>query len=111
MKIIENKFIPFPGFAAINLFGFVFCRRGLTAREISHEAIHSAQMKELGYVFFYALYIIEWVLRIPFYGILGAYENVSFEREAYAWDDFHDHHVGRRPYFWITYIFLNPWNR
>lgn len=55
MKIIYNKYIPFKGFLAINLFGVLLVRR--TWRDINvtllhHEKIHTAQMKELGYVLF-----------------------------------------------------------
>lgn len=84
MKIIYNNIIPFPGFAAINLFGVIFARkkyRPLSATKINHEAIHTAQMKELLYVGFYICYLIEWVVRLFMKG--SAYRNISFEREAY----------------------------
>lgn len=57
MKIIENSLIPFPGFLAINLFGVIFIRKGGVLSEvvINHEQIHTAQMKELGYVGFYLI--------------------------------------------------------
>lgn len=85
MKIIYNKIIPFKGFLAINLFGVLFVRgtwRDVTARLLNHEKIHTAQMRELGYVFFYILYILEWLYRLTQPG--NAYRNISFEREAYA---------------------------
>ena len=47
MKIIYNKIIPFKGFLAINLFGFLFARKKLTEVNINHEKIHTEQMKEL----------------------------------------------------------------
>lgn len=53
MKIIYNNIIPFPGFAAINLFGVIFARkecRPLSETTINHEAIHTEQMKDLLYV-------------------------------------------------------------
>lgn len=54
MKIIYNSIIPFKGFAAINLFGILFVRKGIKISEemINHEAIHTSQMKEMLYVFF-----------------------------------------------------------
>lgn len=81
--VIENKLIPFKGFKAINLFGVIFVRKGarMTSTDFNHEAIHTAQMKELGYVFFYILYVIEWLYRLCKPG--NAYRNISFEREAY----------------------------
>lgn len=84
MKIIYNKYIPFKGFLAINLFGVLFVRgtwRDVNATLLNHERIHTAQMKELGYVLFYVIYFIEWLVRLLFPG--NAYRNISFEREAY----------------------------
>lgn len=84
MKIIYNNIIPFKGFLAINLFGVLFVRgtyRDINATVLNHEKIHTAQMKELGYVLFYILYLLEWVVRLFKTG--NAYRNISFEREAY----------------------------
>ena len=85
MKIIYNNYIPFKGFLAINLFGVMFVRgtwRDINARVLNHEKIHTAQMRELGYLLFYLLYILEWFIRLLRKG--NAYRNISFEREAYA---------------------------
>lgn len=84
MKIIYNNIIPFKGFLAINLFGVLFVRgpkRELPDTVLNHEAIHTAQMKELWYVFFYLIYVLEWIVRLFKPG--NAYRNISFEREAY----------------------------
>lgn len=57
MKIIYNKLIPFKGFIGINLFGIIFVRKEYKKRlyrsVINHENIHTAQMKEMLYIFFY----------------------------------------------------------
>ena len=85
MKIIYNKFIPFKGFRAMNLFGVIFAReecRAIAPYCINHEKIHTAQMKELGYIGFYALYLLEWVYRLIFH-TKTAYRGISFEVEAY----------------------------
>lgn len=86
MKVIKNRFIPFKigDLMAINLFGVVFLRREYTMRpdELNHEAIHTAQMRELGYVPFYMLYVAEWLVRLFMKG--NAYMNLTFEREAYG---------------------------
>jgi len=85
MKIIYNRLIPFKGFAAINLFGVIFVRKGVivTERIIQHERIHTEQMKELGYLLFYFWYLLEWIIKLFRYG-RNSYRNISFEREAYA---------------------------
>lgn len=86
MKTIYNRFLPFPGFVAINLFGLLFVRREYKGSIgdiiLNHEAIHTAQMKELGYILFYLLYLIEWVGRL-IVKPSTAYRDISFEREAY----------------------------
>lgn len=91
MKVIQSNIIPFPGYIAINLFGVVFVRKGrwdkkdqrTQARILNHEAIHTAQMKELAYVGFYVIYGLEWLFRLVFH-TSTAYEGISFEREAKA---------------------------
>lgn len=94
MKVIYNKFIPFKGFKAINLFGFVFVRKGQRVFDstLNREAIHTAQMEELLYVPFYIAYVGEWLFRLiqgPFIRSKGvqvkksAYDRISFEIEAY----------------------------
>lgn len=85
MKLIENSWIPFKGFKAINLFGVCFVRKGaqMSPEEINHEAVHTHQMRELCYIGFYILYILEWIYRLIFH-TRTAYRGISFEREAYA---------------------------
>lgn len=82
MKILRNKYIPFSGYKAMNLFGILFVRNNARIDEITlnHERIHSAQIKELLYIFFYVWYIIEWLVRLP---KGNAYRNICFEKEAY----------------------------
>lgn len=98
MKVIYNKFIPFKGFAAINLFGVLFVRNEvcLSERLLNHEKIHTAQMKELGYIGFYLIYLIEWLVRLFMPG--NAYRNISFEREAYRYDIYKHYLECRLPF-------------
>lgn len=88
MKVIYNKYIPFKGYVAINLFGLIFARKEfkpISERTLNHEYIHTAQMRELLFVFFYLWYGIEWVIRLFQYrDSKEAYLNISFEREAYS---------------------------
>ena len=105
MKIIENKLIPFKGFCAMNLFGCLFCRdkREINDFVINHEEIQTAQMKELGYIPFYALYLTEWAIKLLFKG--NAYRNISFEREAYSNQYNLDYLKERKHYNWIKRLF------
>lgn len=86
MKIIYNNIIPFGKFDAINLFGVLFVKKSakpLSQEDINHEAIHTTQMKELGYIGFYLIYFFEWIYRLVTPPIT-AYKDISFEIEAYA---------------------------
>jgi hypothetical protein len=86
MKIIQNRFLPPKGYTAINLFGVIFVRKGAYINEqtIRHEQIHTAQMKERLYIFFYLIYLLEFiVLLVRYRNWDKAYRSISFEREAY----------------------------
>lgn len=103
MKVIYNNIIPFKGFAAINLFGVVFARREckpLSDRTLRHEAIHKAQMRELFYIWFYVLYLLEWLFRLVKQSYTGqdAYRNISFEKEAYKKQDRKTYLSYRQPF-------------
>lgn len=104
MKVVYNKFIPFKGFAAINLFGVIFARRGerISKRTIRHESIHTAQMRDLLYIGFYLWYLIEWIVRLFMRG--GAYRNISFEREAYTHENDVDYLKERHGFAFFNYL-------
>lgn len=107
MKIIQNKwinkYIPFTGFRACNIFGVLFVRGDgkLSEKTLNHEAIHTAQWKELWYIGFLLWYVIEWLIRLP---RGNAYRNISFEREAYANDKNLTYLQTRERFAFIKYI-------
>lgn len=104
MKIIFTKIVPIRRIAAINLFGVLFAPKGarLSARTVCHESIHTAQMREMLYVFFYLWYLIEWLIRL--FGKGNAYRNISFEKEAYHHDHNRNYLNYRKPYSWVKYL-------
>ena len=104
MKIIYNNLIPFPGFKAINLFGMLFVRKGcmLSESDLNHEAIHTEQMKEMCYIFFYIWYAVEWFVRLFKDG--NAYINISFEQEAYDNQNWISYIENRTPFAWTDYL-------
>lgn len=108
MKIIYNKIIPFgKDFYAINLFGILFAKGPCSPVDLNHEKIHTAQMKELGYVFFYIVYLIEWAVRIVQYrGYVNGYMNISFEREAY-FNQYDLEYLQSRKHFSFIYYYKN----
>lgn len=105
MRVIPNSLIPFPGFLAVNLFGVVFIRKDSVddlsteylERVKRHEAIHSAQGRELLWIGFYIVYVLEWLARLVVNG-RNAYRNLSFEQEAYR-HEAHPDYLKTRKHF------------
>lgn len=96
-----------PKGVCLNLFGTLWARDlgWIDRHVVNHERIHDAQQRELLWVPFYLLYVIEWLFRlIQYRDRRKAYYNISFEREAYA----HGHDLSylsqRRPYAWLRYL-------
>lgn len=111
MKIVYSKYIPFKGFFAINLFGILIVRKNkdgsyprVSRRTLYHESIHTEQMKEMLYIFFYIWYFIEWILRLILPPYKTAYRDVSFEEEARTNEDNPYYLKRRRHYSWISYL-------
>ena len=100
MRIIRNNYLPGKRYSAINLFGILFCRHDtkVTPVMVNHERIHTAQMLEMGIVFFYIWYFVEWLIKVPTPG--RAYMRISFEREAYLHEHDFDYLNKRRLYAW-----------
>ncbi len=105
MKIIYTHLILPKKFEAINLLGIIFVRKDvvLTQTILNHEQIHTAQIKELGYLFFYLFYLSEWFIKLFKYGS-KSYYNISFEREAYANDKNPDYLKNRKKRAFTSYF-------
>lgn len=106
--IIPNKVLPFGRYTTINLFGVLFTKvkNGLlTNRTVNHELIHTAQMRELGYIGYYLWYGIEYLIIRLFHKKQGnAYHDVSFEEEAYANEKDMTYLQNRKHYAWFKYL-------
>ncbi len=101
MPIVRNKCLPLgASYGAINLFGILFVKPGMKLDEetANHELIHSRQMRELLWIPFYLLYILEWFWRLIEYrgDTFKAYLNISFEREAYKHGKNQDYLLARQ---------------
>ena len=115
-KLIYNKIIPFKGFIAINLFGFIFVRKEkqvqiesnyfMKSVLLNHELVHTAQYKELLYVLYLPLYFLNYVINLlVYFNFSKAYKNVCFEREAYKYEH-SDYYLEQRGcYSWLKYLF------
>lgn len=104
MKIIRTSILPFKGYNAINLLGVLFVHHGvyLSDELMNHERIHTAQQREMLFVFFYLFYLVEWLVRLLMRG--NAYRNISFEREAYANQRNLGYLKHRQLYAWRRYL-------
>lgn len=106
MKIIKNNLIPFKGFKAINLFGILLVRgdQNIDMITMNHEKIHTEQIKEMLYIFYYIGYLIEWLIKLIFYG-KKSYRHISFEQEAYQYENSMSYLERRKSYCWVKYLF------
>ncbi len=106
MKIIYNHLLPFgERYYAINLFGVLFAKGPVDREMLNHEEIHTAQMKEMGYLLFYLWYVVEWLWRLIQKGdSFKAYHAISFEREAYANERNYSYLPRRKKYAWRKYL-------
>lgn len=119
------KMLLFSGYSTIMLFGFILTKLNeLKPSTIRHENIHRRQYSEctvlalpvagllcwlvswwfllLIPVFYYLLYIGEWLMRLFMPG--NAYRSISFEREAYGNQNYLNYLDERKWFAWCTYL-------
>lgn len=136
MIVVKNKIIPFGTYTAINLFGIVFTKENLNDIHRNHEAIHSVQIFEctvLSVIFITFLILVcgiswEWILlSIPMYYIQygleyvlirvfhkkqnDAYHDVSFEEEAYSYENDSNYLYRRKCFAWVKYLKLRSYGK
>ena len=108
--IIENSRIPkalswFINIWAITLYPFIICKGKLDQRTRTHEIIHLHQQRELLLIGFYLLYVGFWVWNlVKHQSFQAAYEEIPFEKEAYANDDDPTYPINRKPYSWRKFL-------
>ena len=103
--LVKCPLIP-EGFC-LNLFGTLWAKDPSWNDEkiVNHERIHDAQQRELLFIPFYILYIIEWLYRLTIHrDSRKAYYAISFEREAYANGHDLSYLRRRRHYSWTKYL-------
>ena len=107
MRIIYNRIIPPSGYKCVNILGVLFAREGAEIDDVtlSHEAIHTAQMREMAYILFYVWYVAEFLAKLCRYRSWHeAYRAVGFEREAYANEADAGYLDGREAFAWTGYV-------
>tara|TARA_A100000164_G_scaffold362913_1_gene379388 strand:- start:514 stop:858 length:345 start_codon:yes stop_codon:yes gene_type:complete len=106
--IVAPKFVRaiswFIDVVAITLFPFVITREEMSDDVLQHETIHIYQQKELFVLFFYLLYMCDWLKGIIKYGnTRKAYFQIRFEQEAYAKMYEENYLLTRKKYSWRDY--------
>lgn len=73
---------------------------------MNHENIHFAQGKELLFIGFWILYVINYLINLIRYKFDNseAYINIVFEKEAYGKQSDFDYLSKRKPYNWIKWL-------
>lgn len=91
----------------MNLFGVLFVRKDTEVTDVMlrHEEIHTMQMREMCYIFFYIWYAIEGAWKCLKNGKKGYYR-ISFEQEAYMYDHYktNTYKAIRQPYTWLEFV-------
>ena len=101
MRVVYNNILPIgKNKVAMTLYPFIFVKRKhaalFTTKVLNHELIHEAQIKELGLIRFYIMYL--WFF------VKGGYKRANpFELEAYAHDDDLDYLGNRKGFSWKIY--------
>lgn len=78
---------------------------GLPPQVIYHEQIHHQQQMELFILPFYCWYILEWLWKwVKYRDRKQAYRELSFEREAYTFENDATYLLRRRRYSFLQYL-------
>ena len=96
----------------VTIFPFIFLKKSYFDRypeklkyTLNHEKIHIRQQVELLVVFFYLWYFIEYFIRLITTGNPNtAYKSVSFEREAYKYENDFGYLKKRKFWNFIKYL-------
>ena len=106
--ILVFKHFFYKNYVGLSLWPFIFLKSKSFKQDailINHEKIHLRQQRELLIIPFYAFYIIEWFLRAIWYmDTYRAYQNISFEREAYQNESNFEYLTIRKPFRFIKYL-------
>ena len=99
LKILNKKYI------ALAIWPFIFFKSDVYRFDtilINHEKIHLKQQIETGWLLFFVWYILEFIFRLIQYRNWDtAYRNISFEREAYKYEENLDYLKNRKNWgFW-----------
>lgn len=107
MFLIISKYLIPTGYRGITLFPFIFLKYigdKENAVLINHEKIHIKQQIELLILPFFLWYGLEYLIKLLYFKNKNlAYRNISFEKEAYAYEN--DLNYLSRRSFWAFLSF------
>ena len=110
---IGNYWILGKEINGITLFPYVYLRKSYVDMLaswsldslINHESIHLKQQAELGVVFFYIWYFLEYCVRVVLIGNTdAAYRKICFEKEAYENEKDLDYLCKRKFWAFLKYL-------
>ena len=108
--IVVFKHFFYRNYVGLSLWPFIILKSTALKEDqvlINHERIHLRQQAELLIIPFYLLYLMEWVVRSVLYlDFYRAYQNISFEREAYK-NEKDLNYIDNRPAFAFFRYFSN----
>jgi hypothetical protein len=106
--ILVFRHFFYKNYVGLSLWPFIFLKNRSLKNDdilINHEKIHLRQQQELLIIPFYILYLLEWSLRSIWYlDSYRAYQNLSFEREAYIHETNLDYLSNRKSFSFIKYL-------
>ncbi|WBL22938.1 hypothetical protein [Zunongwangia sp. HRR-M8] len=105
--ILINKHILGKNFIAVTIWPVIFVKSAKYKEDdllVNHEKIHLRQQLELLVVFFYIFYAAEFLFGwIKYKNAMTAYQNISFEVEAYTNEKDEDYLETRKPFSFLKY--------
>jgi hypothetical protein len=110
MFLIVAKYLIPKGYRGMTVFPFVLMKNVLDRNNqlfLNHEKIHLRQQVELLVLPFFIWYFLEYLVRLVQYRNTAlAYQNISFEREAYANETNFDYLKYRSFFRFLNYLTL-----
>lgn len=107
MIVIIRQFF-YRNYVGLSLWPFIILKNVHLKQDavlINHERIHLQQQQELLILPFYFLYVSEWLLRtVLYFDSYKAYQNISFEREAYQNELNMEYLSERKRFSFIKYL-------
>ncbi|SMG50428.1 hypothetical protein [Arenibacter troitsensis] len=106
--ILVFKHVFYKNYVGLSFWPFIILKNSSLKKDatlLNHEKIHLRQQRELLIVPFYFLYLLEGIIRyLIYFDAYKAYQNISFEREAYQNETNLYYLEERRTFSFIKYL-------